>query len=274
MKLCFSTLGCPEWYWEEILAVAKDLGYSGIEVRGIRKEIYVPKAKPFLPSNIDESKRELKRLNLSIPCLTSACDLHIPEERERTLREAKEYIDLAAGLEAPYIRLLGDTYPEPTGDVDVGLVKDMAGRLADYAAKENVTLLIETNGFFSNTEKLARLLDDLNHPHVAALWDIHHPYRFAGESPEVTYGNLAKYIRHVHIKDSRLENRKIRYTTLGGGDLPVEGCVRVLEQGGYDGFYSLEWVKRWDLSLEEPGIVFSHFVNYMTDLEAVRGSSH
>ena len=37
----------------------------------------------------------------------------------------------------------------------------------------------------------------------------------------------------------------------------------MLKDGGYDGFYSLEWVKRWDTTLEEPGIVFAHFANYM-----------
>ena len=36
---------------------------------------------------------------------------------------------------------------------------------------------------------------------------------------------------------------------------------------GYRGFYSLEWVKRWDLSLEEPGIAFAHYKQFMDALE-------
>ena len=52
----------------------------------------------------------------------------------------------------------------------------------------------------------------------------------------------------------------------GFGDLPLEETVGVLKAGGYDGFYSLEWVKRWDMSLEEPGIVFAHYANYMGTL--------
>ena len=35
MKLSFSTLGCPEWSWNEILATAKDMGFDGIEIRGV-----------------------------------------------------------------------------------------------------------------------------------------------------------------------------------------------------------------------------------------------
>ena len=35
---------------------------------------------------------------------------------------------------------------------------------------------------------------------------------------------------------------------------------------GIDGFFSLEWVKRWNPDLQEPGIVFAHYKNYMDSL--------
>ena len=57
-----------------------------------------------------------------------------------------------------------------------------------------------------------------------------------------------------------------RYALPGFGDVPIAEAVRVLEAGQYAGFYSLEWVKRWDTTLEEPGIVFAHFANYMRTL--------
>jgi fatty-acyl-CoA synthase len=47
-----------------------------------------------------------------------------------------------------------------------------------------------------------------------------------------------------------------------------QGCactdaLKELKAYGYDGFVSLEWVKRWNPDLSEPGIVFPHFMNYM-----------
>ena len=39
MKLCFSTIGCPDWRFGDIVSAAKDLGYSAIEIRGIGGEI-------------------------------------------------------------------------------------------------------------------------------------------------------------------------------------------------------------------------------------------
>ena len=35
MKLCFSTLGCPEWSFSDIISTACDMGYDGIEIRGV-----------------------------------------------------------------------------------------------------------------------------------------------------------------------------------------------------------------------------------------------
>ena len=37
MKLAFSTVGCPDFQWSEIYSMAKDLGFDGIEVRGLGK---------------------------------------------------------------------------------------------------------------------------------------------------------------------------------------------------------------------------------------------
>ena len=39
---------------------------------------------------------------------------------------------------------------------------------------------------------------------LAALWDLQHTFRDAGEAPEKTVKNLGAYIKHVHLKDSEI----------------------------------------------------------------------
>ena len=73
MKLSFSTLGCPEWSWNEILATAKDMGFDGIEIRGVGNELYAPAIREFSANNIQSTKNQLKAMGLEIVCLTSAC---------------------------------------------------------------------------------------------------------------------------------------------------------------------------------------------------------
>lgn len=266
MNLSFSTLGCPEWYWSNIVSAAKDLGFQGIEVRGVLNQIYIPRVKQFSEQDDQETIAELERLRLSIPCFTSSCELDAHANRGDMLQEGKDYIDVAARMKVPFVRVLGDREPAPAGAVDVGLVKESVLELLEYAKGTDVTLLIETNGWFADTVRLAKLLQEIGSPGVAALWDMHHPHRFMNEPPEATVENLGVLIRHVHVKDSLMDGSKVKYMMMGLGDVPVREAVDALESIGYAGFYSLEWVKRWDLSLEAPGIAFAQYAQFMREL--------
>ena len=50
---------------------------------------------------------------------------------------------------------------------------------------------------------------------------------------------------------------------MGYGDIPLDEAIGSLLAKGYDGYFTLEWVKRWNKDLEEPGIVFAQYINYM-----------
>ena len=52
MKISFSTIACPDYDWADIYSMAKDLGFDGIEIRGLGDDIYAVKAKPFTDSQI------------------------------------------------------------------------------------------------------------------------------------------------------------------------------------------------------------------------------
>lgn len=266
MKICFSTLGCPGWSWEDIVATAKDFKYNGIEIRGIEKELYVPNTKPFLPEQIKDTKNQLNELGLDISCLTSSCYLHIANQKERTINEAKEYMDIAEQVNCKYVRVLGDTDPQPGENVNVENVVESLKELGDYALSKNVMILIESNGVFADSQKLKEVLSQTNNPSIGVLWDIHHPYRFMNESITQTYTTLKEYIRHIHIKDSVIENGKVLYKMMGQGDIPIKECIDLLKKDQYDGYISLEWVKRWYTDLEDPGIVFMQFANYIKEL--------
>lgn len=262
MKVCFSTLGCPEWSFSDIVSVASDLGYNGIEIRGILNELYAPAMEPFSKDHLDKTKKTLERLSLEIPCLTSACNLNL----EADVEKAKAYVDIASAIGTPYIRLLGDLSPAPSGDVSLKAIAAHLEEIADYAKDKNVMPLIETNGFFAKTKSLGAMLKSFDYPNVGILFDIHHPYRFFGEEPAYTIDNLGPFIKHVHIKDSVMDGKNVHYKMVGEGDLPVAKTIKLLQKAGYEGHYSLEWVKRWDLSLEEPGIAFAQYKEFMDAL--------
>ena len=41
--------------------------------------------------------------------------------------------------------------------------------------------------------------------------------------------------------------------------------VRVLLDGGYSGYFCLEWEKRWRPEIEEPEVAFPHYARVMAD---------
>ncbi len=265
MKFAFSTLGCPDWSWNDILSTAKDMGFDGIEIRGIQNELYAPHVKQFRHENLPETLARLEQLKLPVVCLTSACYLFQKAAKDQMRREGRAYIDLAETLHVPYIRVMGDKNPQPEEPVADAFVAEGLQALSEYAKGKHVTLLIETNGAYADSARLMSLLELAgNQENIGVLWDIHHPFRYFGEPPKATYEILGKKIKYLHVKDSVIEpNGGLKYKMMGQGDIPISEALQVLTDHGYDGYISLEWVKRWYADLEAPGVVFMQFMNYM-----------
>ena len=263
MKISFSTLACPDFSWTDIYSMAKDLGFNGIEVRGIGEETNVVKARPFTAEKVDATAAKLQQLNLEVPCLSTGCCLKFADKHDEIVEEITAHVDLATKLNTPYIRILADLTPEPQGEVDDNAVGAMLKEIAAIAEKKGIMLLVETNGVYSDTTRLKKLLDSVNSPAVGALWDMHHPYRYMGESGQTTVENLGNYIKFIHVKDSAIENGKLVYKLMGEGDMPLHEMLSALQKIGYDGYISLEWVKRWSKDLYAAGIVFPQFARYM-----------
>ena len=263
MKISFSTIARPNYSWVDIYSMAKDLGFDGIEIRGMGDDFAAYKAMPFTEANRPKTMAKLKALNIEIPCLSSGCCLKFKEKEAESIAELTEYCKLAQQINAPYIRVLADLEAAPNGEVDDAYVAEQLKKLAPIAAQYDVTLLVETNGVYSDTRRLRALLDSVNSHKIAALWDMHHPYRFAGESPEQTVANLGELIKYVHIKDSVMENGKVVYKMMGEGDLPIQKMIEALQSIQYTGYVSLEWVKLWMPNLLDAGVVFPQYAEFM-----------
>lgn len=263
MKICFSTLTCPDFTWPEIYSMAKDFDFDGIEIRGIGDELFTVNAYPFTDSQLPATLAKLKSLNLEIPCLSSDTPISDPELADTAINEISAYASLASKINAKYIRVLGDKTPAPTKEIDDTIVINSLIRLIPIATKYDVTLLVETNGVYSDTKRLKKVLEAVNDSHIAALWDIHHPYRNFGESPNETVSNLGDYIKFIHVKDSSKVGDTVEYRLMGDGDMPLANIFECLNRMNYDGYVSLEWVYRWSHDLSDAGIVVPHFADYM-----------
>lgn len=262
MKLAFSTLGCPDWTWDEIFATAKDMRIDGIEVRGIGRIMYAPSHPLFGEEQCESTKARLEAGGLVISAFTSGAVLGLPDSRELATHEIRDYIELAQRMNVPYIRVLSSSSAQPE-KVDLTQAKELYLMLCAEAKAHGVTLLMETSGALSDSAEMARFMEGSDPESAGVLWDLHHPYRFCGEAPELTYSRIGQYVRYMHVKDSVMKNGEVQYRMMGHGDVPVFDAIKLLHDNSYEGFVSLEWVKRWNKELQEPGLVFYHYGTYM-----------
>jgi sugar phosphate isomerase/epimerase len=260
--LSFSTLGCPDWSFDEIMIFAKANGYNGLEIRGIKREMMLPKVPEFQDSNIATTLAKMKKHGLRFVDLGSSCSLHFDDgtERDKNLDEGKQFIDLAAKLNCPFVRVFPNNIPagkDPNAVMDQ-MIKGLQ-YLGDYAKGTSVTVLLETHGDGVQTKDVLHIMQSTDRKNVGLVWDVVNMWVVTKEAPAGLYQTLKPYIRHTHIKDAVINNGKIEYKFLGQGETPILQAIDLLMQSGYKGFYSFEWEKLWHPELPEPALALADY---------------
>ena len=260
MNLSFSTRGRTESDWNELCATALENGFQGIEVYDAYKDRFLTgPGGPLNKYNTASTLRELRDRDLCIPLFDSSCNIGFGDEE--TTRNILFLISLAGAMKTEYVALRSDS-------ADMDKIRLELDALIPVSRENNVVLLIKTNGTFSDTAKLRALLDGYATDQLGVLWDIHHPYRDCGETPDETIRNLGAYVKHVHLRDS---DDRDTYELVGEGNMPIPDFVRALYSIDYAGFISLEWKIEWMKELPYFDVILPHFVNYMERFGSTRG---
>ncbi len=258
MNLSFSTRGWS-FSWDETLALASEMGFSGIELYNVQENAALTERGGALHKyNVAATVRALRDRCLSLPCLDTSCDLTAEPDCVPTL---ESLLVLAAEARVPCVSVIAHEENE-------ALLRERLDVLLSVAEERGVTLLLKTSGIYADTARLRALLDGYASDCLGALWHMHHPYRDRGESPDETIKNLGAYVRHVHLRDSDDADAN---NLVGEGTLPIAALMRALGSIDYDGFISLEWKPEWMAELADAEVIFPHFVNYMSRFENTRG---
>ena len=257
LPMAFSTLGCPAWSLTKILDFAEQHGFAAIELRGLEGNLDLPSHPAFAPRAIEATKKQIAGHGLKIACVSSSARMGEEDEgkRAKELADGRRFIDLAATLGAPYVRVFGDGKEEPDGKPGEALKARVAAglhELGEYAGTKNVTVIIESHDNFTSSGTLKDVLTRADSQHAALLWDAHHTFASGGEEPEFTVKELGTWIRHTHLKDSVGTGKDRKYVLTGRGNVPIERQIRALQGIGYAGVYCFEWEKVWHPDLEDP----------------------
>lgn len=296
MNISFSTLATPDWSWNRIVTQGTAYGYDGVEIRLLERDTELLKRPEFATNALTERLSELQQHRFQVCGLASSVRFDYPDAnaREEQVRIGQGYIELARQLHARFVRVFGDVLPpaneQTARERTLQNIADGLQQLGDFAAPRGIEVLIETHGDFSNSRLMCELLSKVNSPAVGVLWDTHHPWRFHGESIAETWKNLGEWTRHTHWKDSvaqraheltseqRAANEQARalmsghrpadYVLFGEGEFPAAECLRVLQEAGYDGWYSYEWEKAWHPEIADPEVALPPFPQKLRTLAA------
>ncbi len=261
--LSFSTLGCPRWSLDQILTCAVTNGYKGLELRGLQGELDLPKCPEFsTPERIKNTRKTVEDKGVRIINLGASTQLHHADttKRREQLDHAKRFIDLAAGLNCPYVRVFPNDLPkdqdrQQTLDLIIGGLVE----LGTFAGNGPVSILLESHGKVIESALLNQIMTAANRPNVGLIWDVVNMWSVTKEPPAEVYRVLKPHIRHVHLKDANVSGDKLQYTLLGDGEAPLTDAIGTLRKGGYAGYYSFEWEKLWHPELPDPEVAIPHF---------------
>ena len=257
MKLAFSTKGWHNSSFEDFCKIAGDLKFEGIELHNIHGPLFTEKDGVFHDYAAASTVRKLYELGLQIPCIDAICSPGVPAEKDSSVKEITDCLDIAKKLHIPYVRV-------KAAEGGAEAVADVIREVVSDAEEKGVALLIETTGIFCDTAALRELLESFACDSISALWDMYSTFFTAGEGPEDTIRNLGAYVKHVHIKDAAKTESGTEFCLIGEGQLPIKEMMLALRSVNYDGFISLEWDPDWCPELDDMEIIFSHFVNYIS----------
>lgn len=259
MNLSFSTRGWNHLSWDEQVTDADEMGFQGIEAYNIQDFPSLSgRGGAFHEYKSNETLRTLKQKRLVIPCFDTSIDLSQSiEDMEKVLF----LFHTAAQMKVSYIAFCALRDQEKT-------VRKNLDTILALAQKHEVCVLLKTVGIYADTNRLRALMDDYACDELAALWDMHHPYRDFSEMPDTTIRNLGGYVKHVHLRDS---DDDCSYNLIGEGTLPIREMMNALSSIDYNGFISLEWKPEWIKDIPDREIIFPHFLTYMNRFDNPRG---
>ena len=188
------------------------------------------------------------------------------ESRQRAQKIIKRQIECAKALGAKAIL----SVPGGAGD-QVSIQEAYKNSLECYReignaiASSGISVCLEQvwNGFFTSPFDMARFIDDLNNPNIAAYFDVGNVLAFSW--PEHWIEILGKRVLAVHVKNFKRAGGLFRggeWVNLEDGDVNWKKVIPALKNAGFDGYLTAE------TSITEskvPGISFPDYYKTVSD---------
>ena len=240
---------------------AKEMGFEGIEFVEIQPHDGSPPE--IYAQNLRE---EAKKQGLTITNFTVGADFLARGEQgvKDEIQRVKKLVDLAEILGAVSMRHdataglpknSGKRYSGFEGALPV--LADACRKVTEYASSKGIQTMVENHGFFCQESSVVeRLANAVNHENFGLLVDMGN-FMCADEDPVIAVGRTAPYAFYAHAKDFHKKTgmdpdpgrgffrtrggNYLRGAIIGHGIVPVQQCIHILKNAGYEGFIAIEF---------------------------------
>jgi sugar phosphate isomerase/epimerase len=236
------TFSTPELTLAEVLALARRLGYDGIEPRLASRHKHGIELDTTAAARHD-IRQQVAKSGVKLACLATSCRYADPATAKQNIEDTRKAVDLAADVGATRLRVFGGPIPKTlTREKAIEQVADSLLAAADHAHRRGVTLCVETHDDWCNPEHMLAVMMRASHPAVAVNWDIMHPITRGGATMDSAFQTLKAWVRHVHFHDGGLRDGKLVMLPIGQGIIDHKRAVQLLKGAGYTGYLSGEWI--------------------------------
>jgi sugar phosphate isomerase/epimerase len=246
----FAKRGTPDEIANAEMSLEKFIDYCALQGLGATEltGYYFPGI--ITPEYLLSLRAHTHRLGLSISATAIGNDFCLAEgdARQKQLAECREWIDYAAMMGAPAIRIFAGTVPKDDTE-SAAIDRCVAGinECLKYAATKGVFLALENHGGITATpEQMLRIIENVDaSPWFGVNFD---SGNFQTEDPYADLEKIAPYAVNAQIKAS---------ISPGGRKQPAdfERIVKILKDAGYRGFVALEYEESESPFEAIPGIL-------------------
>lgn len=246
----------PKMTLDDFVRLCAELDLDGTELTSY----YFPSG--FGHDYLIHLKQLTFRLGLDISGTAIANDFCLPpgEEREKSLAHTRRWVDYAAIMGAPVIRIFAGGVP--AGDTEEAAIERCAQGInesLEYAAGKGVCLALENHGGITSTpEQMLRIIERVDDsPWFGVNFD---GGNFRSADPYADLARIAPYAINVQLKTDVYRNGQRE-------DTDLERVIRILAEAGYRGYVVLEYEGKEDPATAVP----RHIASLRKILRSVAG---
>jgi sugar phosphate isomerase/epimerase len=242
---CFSSLGCPQFSLDEMIALAAKHQIDAIELRAFRGTVELPRQLKVEFGSAEALAHKFPA-GAGVPVIALGTSLRLTGATAEARAAFLEFVPWAEALRVPRLRVFdGGTSGDPVELAAAAQTVEWWRGLRTSRGWQT-DIMVETHDMLLTSATIQRFWERA--PGTAILWDTHHTWCRGGEDPLTTWRAIRQGVCHVHVKDSvPIPSGRFPFTYVlpGRGDFPVAQLMEALRTDGFRGVVSLEWEKMW-----------------------------